>query len=66
MALTMKQWRKAKEITQERMAERLGIHVNTYINWEKEPEKISIENSQKIAEIFGIPLNDILFKRGTV
>lgn len=66
MALTMKQWRKAKEITQERMAERLGIHVNTYINWEKEPEKISIENSQKIAEIFGIPLNDILFKKGTV
>ena len=66
MALTMKQWRKAKEISQERMAEYLGIHVNTYINWEKEPEKISIENSQKIAEIFGIPINDILFKRGNV
>ena len=66
MALTMKQWRKAKEISQERMAEYLGIHVNTYINWEKEPEKISIENSQKIAEIFGIPINDILFKKGVV
>ena len=63
MALTMRQWRKVKELSQEYMAERIGVHVNTYINWEKEPEKISIENSQKISEILEIPINDILFKK---
>ena len=63
MALTMRQWRKAKEFSQEYMAECLGVHVNTYLNWEKEPEKISIENSQKIAKILNIPINDILFKK---
>lgn len=61
MALTMKQWRKAKEISQEKMAEELGIHVNTYINWEKDPGKISIENSKKISEILNVPLDEISF-----
>lgn len=45
------------------MAVRLGIHVNTYQNWEAEPEKISIGNAKKIAEIFGVSLDDILFEK---
>ncbi|MBR2654701.1 MAG: helix-turn-helix transcriptional regulator [Lachnospiraceae bacterium] len=61
MALTLRQWRKAREITQEKMADRLGVHINTYQNWEKEPGKITIENSKKIAEILGVPLDDISF-----
>ena len=61
MALTLRQWRKAREITQEKMADRLGVHINTYPNWEKEPGKITIENSKKIAEILGVPLDDISF-----
>lgn len=35
MSLTVRQWRRAKDITQEQMAESLGIHVNTYQNWEE-------------------------------
>lgn len=62
MALTMRQWRRAKELTQEYMAEKLGVHINTYSNWEKEPQKISIENSQKIANVLCVPLNDIVFR----
>ena len=61
MALTLRQWRKAREITQEKMADRLGVHINTYQNWEKAPGKITIENSKKIAEILGVPLDDISF-----
>lgn len=59
---TVRQWRKVKEITQEDMANRLGVHVNTYQNWEKEPEKITIANAVKIAEIFGVSMNEISFK----
>jgi len=60
---TVRAWRRAKEISQEDMANRLGIHVNTYQNWESEPEKISISNAKRIAEIFGLSLDDILFEK---
>ncbi len=63
MSLTVRQWRRAKDITQEQMAESLGIHVNTYQNWEEAPEKISIEKAVKIAEIFGVTLDDVSFKK---
>lgn len=62
MALTIRQWRRAKEITQEQMAERLGIHVNTYQNWEEAPGKISVTKAVEIAEILGITINDIVFQ----
>ena len=60
--LTLRAWRRAKEISQDDMAERLDVHVNTYQNWEKEPEKISIANAVKIADILGVGMNEILFK----
>lgn len=63
MALTMRQWRKAKEISQESMADALNVHVNTYLNWEKAPEKISVSQAKKISEILGVPLNDIIFSK---
>lgn len=63
MSLTVKQWRRAKDITQEQMAKELGIHVNTYQNWEEAPEKISIEKAVQIANIFNVPFDDVSFKR---
>lgn len=63
MALTIRQWRRVQEITQEQMAEKLGIHINTYQNWEEAPEKISIGKAIEIAKIFGVSLNDITFRK---
>ncbi len=61
MALTLRAWRRAKEITQEDMAERLKIHVNTYQNWENKPETIAIGYAKKISEILELSLDDIIF-----
>lgn len=61
MSLTVTQWRRAKNITQQAMADRLGVHVSTYLNWEKKPGQITIENAIKISEILEVPLNDIIF-----
>ena len=60
--LTLKQWRRARDISQEKMAELLGININTYQKWEKEPEKISVSVADKIISILGIEPNDIIFK----
>ena len=61
MALTLREWRLAKEVSQERMAEHLKIHVGTYINWEKAPGKIPFEKAVEIANILGVSLDDISF-----
>ena len=37
MKLTLREWRRLKEVTQEQMAEVCGIHINTYRNWEEKP-----------------------------
>ena len=57
--LTIKQIRLAKEICIQQMAERLNVHPNTYASWEKEPLTISIGNAFKIADIFGMSVDDI-------
>lgn len=61
--LTLREWRKAKEISCDRMAAVCGIHVNTYRNYEKRPEKISIEMAFKIAKELGVSVDCILFRR---
>lgn len=61
---SLRAWRRAKEISQSDMADRLGVHLNTYQNWEKEPQKISISNAVKIAEILNVSMNEISFIDG--
>lgn len=59
--LTLRQHRMLREISQEEMSKRLGIHYGTYRNWEEEPAKISIKKAKEIAEIFQVSINDIFF-----
>ena len=61
MKLTLREWRKAKEITISEMAKKLDVHPNTYQAWEENPGKISIENGIKIAAYINVPFDDIIF-----
>lgn len=61
MSLTVREWRRVKEISQETMAERLKVHVNTYQSWERNPGRISLEKAIEISKILDVPLNDITF-----
>lgn len=61
MSLTVKQWRLAKGLSQDYMAERCGVHRNTYAAWEEHPEDISIKNALIIAQCFGETVNNIFF-----
>lgn len=65
-ALTLRQWRLAKEISQEEMAKRLDVHVNTYIAWEKDSGKISMDNASRICRILEVPADDIIFSSKTL
>jgi len=59
--LTVKQWRLAKEKSQQEMADALGVHINTYRNMEENPRKIRIGQAVQIAKLLGVSMNDILF-----
>ena len=61
MSLTVREWRRIREISQESMAAQLNIHVNTYQKWEKTPGQIPFERAVEISKILGVPLNDISF-----
>lgn len=61
MALTLREWRRVKEISQETMADKLKIHVNTYQNWEKEPGKIAFDKAVEISRILGVSIDEISF-----
>lgn len=59
MSLTMAEWRRIKKISQDEMAERLGISTMTVRSWEAHPEMIRLGYVPKIAEILGIDAKDI-------
>ncbi len=61
MSLTVKQWRLAKEITIQEMADACGVHYNTYAKWEDDPGKISIDAAKKIAVALGESVDTIFF-----
>ena len=65
MALTVKQWRMAKGISQETMAKACGVHRNTYAMWEEKPEDISVKNAVIICNALGEPFNDVFFNTST-
>lgn len=61
MGLTLKQWRLAKEISQEEMARKCGVHRNTYASWEENPDNISVRNAKIIAKALHESVNTIFF-----
>lgn len=61
MKLTLRQLRLSKEISQEKMANLLKIHRNTYVKLEENPGRISIEQARTISNYFGVSVDDIFF-----
>lgn len=60
-SMTVREWRRAREISQAAMAELLGVHVNTYAEWEKSPENITIKNAFSICNILNAPFDTVIF-----
>ncbi|MCF0127432.1 MAG: helix-turn-helix transcriptional regulator [Pseudobutyrivibrio sp.] len=61
MALTLKQWRLAKEISIQDMAKAVGVSHVTYSNMEKEPDTFTIGVAKKAVEYLEIDMEDVIF-----
>lgn len=63
MKLTLKQARLIRELTQDQMAQKLGIHSQTYRKIELNPDEASIAQAKAISKVLGISNEEIFFDR---
>lgn len=61
MQITMKQARVGANMTQQQVADKLGVHVQTYQRMENNPEDISIKQGKLFASIVGVLFENIFF-----
>ena len=54
------QARKSKGLSQEEVAEKLGITQNAYAKWERYPVALRPEQIKQIAAILGVTPNDLI------
>lgn len=59
MKYSIKELRARKNESQATVAEAMGISNQTYCAWEKDISKVSIGKVVKLAEYFGVELNEI-------
>lgn len=60
-AMSIRQVRRAMEITQKEMAESLHVHVQTYRRIEEHPEKATVAQARMIADKLGMSYDDFNF-----
>lgn len=59
--ISLKAARMMRGLTQDEMADKLGVHRNTYINWERHPEDISMKKADEICKILNVSMDRIIF-----
>ena len=59
--LTLKQARNLAELTQSEASEKIGVSIYTLLNWEKGKTCPKVSVLDKIAEVYGIPKDMIVF-----
>lgn len=62
MYITMKQARVGVDLTQREVAERLGVHVQSYIKYEKDPDTMTLKNAKRFADIVGVDFDTLFLK----
>lgn len=62
--LTLKQARNLAELTQSEASEKIGVSIYTLLNWEKGKTSPKVKMWDKIAEVYGIPKDMIVFVGG--
>ena len=65
MKLKLSEWRRARNVSQETLAQLCQVHVNTYRRWEEYPGEIKYNDAVLIADFLQIKLDDILFPSNT-
>lgn len=61
MALTFKEWRRAKGVSVSDLADALRVSPSTVNNWENKGQKMPVDMAVKACEFIGVDINDVNF-----
>lgn len=61
--MDLKEARMAANLTQQQVADHLGVSRPTYIKMEKDPDSVSVVDAKHLAGLFNCKVNDIFFGR---
>ena len=61
MTYSLKELRSRKGLSQLETAEKLGVSVQTYNAWEADFGMVKARNAVKVANLFGVKVDDIFF-----
>lgn len=56
----IKELRKQARLSQQTLADQIGVFRNTISNWETGYSQISLENAKNVAEYFGVTIDYLL------
>lgn len=56
----IRELRKQSRLSQQALADQIGVFRNTISNWETGYSQISLENAKKVAEYFGVTIEYLL------
>ncbi|KAA9295071.1 helix-turn-helix transcriptional regulator [Streptococcus anginosus] len=56
----IRELRKQSRLSQQTLADQIGVFRNTISNWETGYSQISLENAKKVAEYFGVTIDYLL------
>ena len=56
----IKELRKQSRLSQQALADQIGVFRNTISNWETGYSQIGLENAKKVAEYFGVTIEYLL------
>lgn len=59
--LSLKEWRKARNVSVAKMAEHLGVSPSTVNNWENNGQKIPVDKAIKYCDFIGVDIKDVNF-----
>lgn len=61
MAISVKMARVGANLTQQQVADEMGIHVQTYAKMENDPESMTIKDAKLFSKITGVSWAEIFF-----
>ncbi len=61
--ITLKQARQWVGLTQQEVADKLGVHVTTYLKWEKDPAEMKVSTARAVCKVVGRQWDEIFFEK---
>ena len=60
MEIALKEYRKRAGISQARMAKKIGVCRETYIKYEADPDRMTVEHLKRFCEVLGVTVMEFL------